>query len=109
MHCGGKTVHADHVESLESIVSQDYEPVGPSSSGSTIGAIDRTGLPSPGPAKQSTDSLFSLPEFGSDGREIEESEEGSKSIGQTIIRGLGGFVWVIVLIGFTLARNCGGD
>ena len=31
------------------------------------------------------------------------------SIGRSIIRSLGGFIWVIVLIGFTLARNCGGD
>jgi len=31
------------------------------------------------------------------------------SIGRSIIRSLGGFIWVIVLIGFTLARNCGGN
>jgi hypothetical protein len=31
------------------------------------------------------------------------------SIGRSIIRSLGGFIWVIVLIGFTLFRNCGGN
>ena len=42
------------------------------------------------------------------GREIEVPDEPS-SVGRTLIRSLGGFVWVIVLIGFTLARNCGGE
>jgi hypothetical protein len=41
-------------------------------------------------------------------RELETSDEPS-SVGRSLIRGLGGFVWVIVLIGFTLARNCGGE
>ena len=41
-------------------------------------------------------------------RELEMSDEPS-SVGRSLIRSLGGLVWVIVLIGFTLARNCGGE
>ena len=40
--------------------------------------------------------------------EFEEVEEPS-SLGRSLIRSLGGFVWVIVLIGFTLARNCASE
>lgn len=41
-------------------------------------------------------------------RELEMTDEPS-SVGRSLIRSLGGLVWVILLIGFTLARNCGGD
>ena len=47
-----------------------------------------------------------LPDQGD--RELEMSDEPS-SVGRSLIRSLGGLVWVIVLIGFTLARNCGGE
>lgn len=39
-------------------------------------------------------------------RELEVADEPA-SAGRSLIRSLGGFVWVIVLIGFTLMRNCG--
>lgn len=38
----------------------------------------------------------------------EPSDEPS-SMGRTLIRSLGGVVWIVMLIGFTLARNCGSD
>ncbi len=38
----------------------------------------------------------------------ELSDEPS-SMGRTLIRSLGGVVWIVMLIGFTLARNCGSD
>lgn len=38
-----------------------------------------------------------------------EANEAPQSVGGSIIRSLGGFVWVIVLIGFTIARSCGGE
>ncbi len=47
-----------------------------------------------------------LPDQGD--RELEMSDEPS-SVGRSLIRSLGGLVWVILLIGFTLARNCGGE
>jgi hypothetical protein len=74
--------------------------------GSDAGSIE---MPFPGPVEHDDGSAFRLPEFSSDEREIDELGEAPRSIGRTIIRGLGGFIWVIVLIGFTLARNCGGD
>jgi hypothetical protein len=74
--------------------------------GSDAGSME---MPFPGPAEHDDESGFRLPEFNSDEREIDESGEAPTSIGRTMIRGLGGLIWVIVLIGFTLARNCGGD
>jgi hypothetical protein len=41
-------------------------------------------------------------------RDPEISDE-SPSAGRSLLRSLGGFFWVIVLIGFTLARSCGGE
>ena len=41
-------------------------------------------------------------------RELDTSDEPS-SVGRSLVRTLGGFIWVIVLIGFMLARNCGGE
>jgi hypothetical protein len=41
-------------------------------------------------------------------RQLEMSDEPS-SVGRSLIRSLGGLAWVILLIGFTLARNCGGE
>jgi hypothetical protein len=74
--------------------------------GSNVGSME---MPSPGPAEHDDESPFRLPKFSSKEREIDELDERPTSIGRTIIRGLGGFIWVIVLIGFTLARNCGED
>jgi hypothetical protein len=39
-------------------------------------------------------------------RELEAPEE-APGIGRSLIRSLGGFVWVILFIGFSLARSCG--
>ena len=95
-------MRGDRLELVQSVVPSEFDPIGPSSTGLMK-------MPSPGPAEHDTNSFFDLPEFSSDEREIEELDEGPVSIGRSIIRGLGGFIWVIVLIGFTLARNCGGD
>jgi len=40
-------------------------------------------------------------------RDRDMEEESSGSIGQSIFKSLGGIVWVILLIGFSLARSCG--
>ncbi len=98
-------MRADRVGVIRSAGSTGFE------SGYSIGGMG-TGpgaVPSPGPADQDEQSFFQLPEFGSQEREIEQTDEAPTSFVRTIIRGLGGFIWVIVLIAFTLARNCGGD
>lgn len=55
-------------------------------------------------AEPSMDTDFAIPSEAE--RELGVSDEPS-SMGRSLIRSLGGFVWIIVLIGFTLARNCG--
>jgi len=83
IHCGGPTGTVDQAVTLESLLH-----------------------PSTAPVDEYADPEFEVP--GQEERELEVSDEPS-SIGRSLIRSLGGFVWVIVLIGFTLARNCGGE
>lgn len=52
--------------------------------------------------------LFESPGVPPDVPPGELSDEPS-SMGRTLIRSLGGVVWIVMLIGFTLARNCGSD
>jgi hypothetical protein len=88
MHCGNPTVGADKVALLDSMLQTSTAPDDEFS--------DLT--ESPGP--------FVFPDHSE--RELETSDEPS-SVGRSLIRSLGGFIWVVVLIGFTLARNCGGE
>lgn len=83
MHCGGPTGQPDGGVTLESWLP-----------------------PSSAAADEYPDPLLAMPDQNE--RELEMSDRPS-SIGRSLIRSLGGFVWVVVLIGFTLARNCGGD
>ena len=83
VHCGGRTGSVEQAVTLESLMH-----------------------PSTAPIEDFSDSEFEVPD--QEERELEASDEPS-SIGRSLIRSLGGFVWVIVLIGFTLARNCGGE
>ena len=54
------------------------------------------------------DELFQLPDFGAGESEAEVSN-GPVSTLQSVIRSLGGFIWVIVFVAFTLVRNCVGE
>lgn len=83
IHCGGATGQPDKVAILESLVQTSTSPV-----------------------DEFSDPMEFIPD--QDERELEVSDEPS-SVGRSLIRSLGGLVWVIVLIGFTLARNCGGE
>lgn len=47
--------------------------------------------------------------FESPGVPPGELSDEPSSMGRTLIRSLGGVVWIVMLIGFTLARNCGSD
>ena len=91
VHCGGPTVRRDQAESIMR---------------SAYGAFDESSTAEAAEAAEGGEFGFQLPEFSSAEREIEMSDEPT-SWGRSLIRGLGGFVWIIVLIGFTLARNCG--
>jgi hypothetical protein len=88
IHCGNPTVGADRVAILESMLGSSTAPDDEFS--------DLTENPS---------TVF-FPDQSE--RELETSDEPS-SVGRSLIRSLGGFIWVVVLIGFTLARNCGGE
>lgn len=83
MHCGGPTGRPDG-----GVIAESWQP------------------PSSAAADEYPDPLLAMPD--QDERELEMSDPPS-SIGRSLIRSLGGFVWVVVLIGFTLSRNCGGD
>ena len=82
-HCGGAIGRRDQVRPLESILESGFE----------------TEAESPDPIEFRADPLEA---------EIEMPDEPS-SVGRSLIRSLGGLVWVIVLIAFTIARSCDGE
>ena len=96
MHCGGPTGSAGvfaAFQSVETVVHDEYSPV--------VG-MDQT------PIEATSESPFSMgttDPFADDDRD--DVQESSGSIGQSIFKSLGGVVWVILLIGFSLARSCG--
>jgi hypothetical protein len=99
IHCGRAIHSRDQGGALVSIADSDWES-GWELGGESGGESDReTGVRSPKPIDVMSNPVE---------HEGEVSDEPS-SIGRSIIRSLGGFIWVIVLIGFTLARNCGGN
>jgi len=106
MHCGGPTTRGAELPALDAVVSSSYEPIGETDSHSPD---PRSMSPAPISAEPKSDSLFQLPDFSSKDREASTEEEEPTSIGRSLVQGLGGFVWIIVLIGFTLVRNCGGE
>ncbi len=83
VHCGGRLDPRDQSGILESVVEVDPDMAGRS----------------PMPIDVMADPVQT---------EGEDDEEPT-STGRSLIRSLGGFIWVIVLIGFTLARSCGGE
>jgi hypothetical protein len=83
VHCGRAIHSRDEGGVLEPIVESGWEGVGES----------------PDPIDVMSNPVE---------REVEVSDKPS-STGRSLIRSLGGFIWVIVLIGFTLARTCGGE
>jgi hypothetical protein len=111
IHCGRAIHSRDQGGALVSIADSDWESGW--ESGGLLGGLsgvepgvepsvesDReTGVRSPKPIDVMSNPVE---------HEGEVPDEPS-SIGRSIIRSLGGFIWVIVLIGFTLARNCGGN
>ena len=90
IHCGNPTVGADRVAILESMLESSTAPP------PDDGYSDLTEIPG---------TVF-FPDQNE--RELETSDEPS-SVGRSLIRSLGGFIWVVVLIGCTLARKCGGE
>ena len=87
IHCGGPTG-------------------GPTGRADQILAIDSIGAAGEMSGKVFMEPTSAMPEL--DERGLEVAEE-SKSPVRSLIRSLGGFVWIIVLVGFTLARTCGGN
>jgi len=83
IHCGGRIDQDDQSGILESIHEVD-----PGRGGLSSKPIDVMADP---------------------GDSDEMDSDAPSSVGASLIRSLGGFIWVIVLIGFTLARSCGGE
>lgn len=79
---------------------------GPTGRADQILATDSIGAMGEMPVQIFSDPTSAMPEL--DERGLEVAEE-SKSPIRTLLRSLGGFVWIIVIIGFTLAKNCGGN
>ena len=107
IHCGGATSSVPQIANAD---TGEWQGVDAYDSHRTADPFAGTAaaMPSNGPAREDSDALFRLPEFGSDDSDALESDE-PNSIGRSLVRRLGGFVWIIVLIGFTLVRTCRGE
>lgn len=100
LHCGGATAPSSH-----SLVSADSDSVA-----FDIRRVDQERLLSgrADPIAPEPDSPFSVTTAAGDGH-VEEFDppEASTSPLRTIFRSLGGLIWIILLIAFSLARDCG--
>ncbi|MBJ22945.1 MAG: hypothetical protein CL933_26340 [Deltaproteobacteria bacterium] len=107
VHCGGRTGPSGQLIHDEGFVFSD----------GSHGTDSPRSAPLSG-ALQDDDALepvaaspFSLGDASSGGaaaddRDLEASDE-PRSVVRSLVRSLGGVVWVILLIGFSLARSCG--
>ena len=96
LHCGGPTTQATY----DSAYSADYTTA---DAGYTERAIEPT-----------NESPFSYGQADVGGArpagEPLEGEDGSEapvSLGRSLMRSLGGIIWVLLLIGYSFAQNCG--
>jgi hypothetical protein len=114
LHCGGPTGPSLH--SATSSGDQSYgfatqpEAHGPHHPGIAYGGSRHEDYANE-PIEPVAESPFSFGDQGfgedqSNERELEAPEE-APGIGRSLIRSLGGFIWVILFIGFSLARSCG--
>ncbi|HEB89086.1 MAG TPA: hypothetical protein ENI85_05905 [Deltaproteobacteria bacterium] len=90
VHCGGRTVPSNRPRTLGRV-----ETVGSAQDDGSSGLLEWDSGSGPDPM-----------EFDGSDREIEMDDE-PPSVARSLVRSLGGLVWVIALIVFSLARNCG--
>lgn len=107
IHCGGPT---GAPESLFNESSMDPASIQGAGAGVRIEPGARVGTSSE-PIVAGRESPFSIGESGlgedrPNPRELEMPDEPT-SLARTLMRSLGGIVWILLLIGFTLARDCG--
>lgn len=128
IHCGGSTSHLVDAASEEAfdITHADYEFPMSSAPSTSPGHTYQDSTPiepaqeaifSPGGVIEGSSGITigdsirdAMSDSGRGGVQSEpsasESAPQSTSIVGTLIRSLGGFIWVILLIGFSLARSC---
>ena len=90
IHCGGRTVPSSR----------------PGESGQIETLRRSEGGEASDPFDWDSESGFDPAEYDGTERELEMDDE-SPPVGRTLARSLGGLVWVIALIVFSIARNCG--
>ena len=110
LHCGGATGPAGQIELLEAMLESSVAPTQPMPEFQPVPEFDPMAERSvrPEPIEPQTELPFEGVIVLPDDHESETSEEPS-SIGRSLLRSLGGGIWVVLLIAFTLARNCGGE
>ena len=95
VHCGGPTgTPAFFAEPMSEMFSSSPQ----NDSSYTMISAD-SGGPDPSTGKNDFEPAASAT----------HEEEESESIGQSIFKSLGGVIWVVMLIGFSLWRSCGSE
>ena len=113
VHCGGRTSKPASLSAGDSMSSlgagwEDGIQTDPASLPPLPPVRSQPGST---PIEPIDESPFSMGQSGlgeerENDRELDLEDEPS-SIGRSLFRSLGGIVWILLLIGFSLARNCG--
>lgn len=112
VHCGGRTTRPTDHRDAGPIISDSWPPdlaaigdlhVSDVSSGAADGANH--------PIEPSQESPFSIGSSGlgdevANDRELEQDDE-PPGIMRSVINSVGGLIWIILLIAFSMARDCG--
>lgn len=85
--------------------------VGTSPSGATLGTTGARDYGTPEAIHPDSESPFAMgdswpDEITENDRVLEEAEE-PQSLGRQLMRSLGGLIWILLLIAFSIARDCG--
>jgi hypothetical protein len=94
MHCNGPTGAHGRVQLLETMTREEHP--------TNLGTSDTSAT--------ATADQFERPDAFVDMTESEpETFDRPTSIGRSLFRSFGGLIWVVVLIAFSLARNCSSE
>ena len=106
VHCGGRTG-----KPVGFVSAENFDPEAQRLAAAARTTDQRSLRYSSAPIEPAPESPFSIGESGlgepvENDRDLEIPDEPT-SIGRMIARSLGGIIWVILLIGFSIARDCG--
>jgi len=96
LHCGGPTTRPGSDPGRDWVWKETETPT------SGASEADRS-------ARETGEEPYLPPFVRGEPQGAEEMGEETPSMGRTLLRTFGSLIWIVVLIAFTLARDCGGE